>query len=242
MSALSSSVPFPHHNTDHRSWPALCCTPHYVLPRSQHGSHRPPVTASSLPRRVDGLVRECSEGKHRCGGTFPDYPPRIFPAASARLESVFGRGVLSFFLFPFSLPFAPSAPSYERVDRICQHNSERTRVRTWLPTTRPAAGRHCLAPVVLGTGLHPAWPELCRSRLASTARHGLELALNCYQPLASLGAIRHVRPAPTTFRPLGYHAALHATWDPLASERRLLMPPSSSGAAFGTMTSSPFYL
>ena len=51
------------------------------------------------------------------------------------------------------------------------------------PYQGPAAGRHRLAPVVLGTGLHPAWPELCRSRLASAARHGLELALKWYQLL-----------------------------------------------------------
>ena len=49
------------------------------------------------------------------------------------------------------------------------------------PYQGPAAGRHRLAPVVLSTWLHPAWPELCRSRLASIALHGHEIALSCYK-------------------------------------------------------------
>ena len=133
-----------------------CCTlGHGPLPRSQPGSLRPPVTASSLPRRVDGLVRECSEGKHRCGGR-----PRTFtPRASPRPRPASNRSsvVVSCLLpLPLLSSFRPFRPSYERVDRIGQYNSERMRVITWHPTRRPAAGRHCLAPVVLGTGLHPA--------------------------------------------------------------------------------------
>ena len=135
---------------------------HGPLPRSQPGLLRLPVTASSLPRYVDGLARQCSEGKHRCGrklkqglyctgsggfGLALREPPCGFgpPRTGLRLRCP------AFLVLPLFSAFRPFCPGQQQL--ITRERDSPTRNQllagtAWpqwflaLSTSQPATARH----------------------------------------------------------------------------------------------------